>query len=147
MPAKGSDTGTKREFVGKPKKVSFARILAFSGGALTLANWPRKNHHTDLEFAKSIGLQTPCVSATQYMGHTISLLLQVFGEGWLQNGKLDVKFMRVVPPDETLQAKAIVKSERGAADAAELELEVWVENQAGQKVLGGTATGRVPGKE
>ena len=127
---------------GKRKEVGFERVLAFSGGPLAIPNWPRRNHHTDEEFARSIGLETPCVSATQYMGYVVSLLMETFGEEWLQRGTLDVKFMRVVPPNASLQAKARVTSrepERG------LVLDVWVESESAEMVLSGTATFRAGG--
>jgi acyl dehydratase len=131
-----------QKFAGKVKLVSLERILAFSGGPLTIPNWPRKNHHTDLTFAKNIGLETLCVSATQYMGHLVSLLMSVFGDEWLSRGKFNVKFTRVVPPGEQLQAKAVVRSITSQGAAADFELDVWVENQNGEKVLSGTAAGR-----
>jgi len=144
MLTKTSAITVGQEFSGKVKNVSLERMLAFSGGQLTIPNWPRKNHHTDLPFAKNIGLETLCVSATQYMGHLISVLIKLFGDEWLNTGKIDVKFTKVVSPAQRLQAKAVIRAVSNESGTAKVELDVWVENQDGEKVLSGTAAGQCP---
>ena len=110
------DTPIGQHFNGKPKKMSWERIWTFSGGAFTSEGWPRKNLHTDTEFAKNLSLPTVGVSATQYLGHLAELMLNLFGEGWLRGGKMtDLKFVKLVTDGDILtsKAKVIAKNIRG----------------------------------
>ena len=79
------DTPIGCEFAGKLKKMSWERLWAFSGGSFNQAGWPKKNIHTDTEFAKSMGLPTVGASATQYLGHITELMIDLFGEEWLNH--------------------------------------------------------------
>jgi acyl dehydratase len=138
------DTPIGLEFVAKPKTLSWHRIWTFSGGPFILEGWPKKNLHTDIEFARSLGLQTVGVSATQYLGHMAELMLDLFGKSWLSNGKMiNVKFPRLVANGDVITSKAkVVKKERSGS-AIKYTLEIYVENQNGDKVLAGSATGLI----
>ena len=132
------DTLVGQEFAGKPKKLTRERVWAFSGGPFNTPAWPKKNIHTDLEFADSMGLPTTYVSATQYLGHLAELMIDLFGEGWLSSGKMSgVKFIKPVTQGDTIQARVRIRSKA----EEEYTLDVWCENQNGDKVLVGTAIG------
>jgi acyl dehydratase len=138
------DTLVGQEFSGKPKKLTWERIWAFSGGPFNTPGWPKKNIHTDLGFANSMGLQTVFVSATQYLGHLAELMIDLFGEGWLRGGKTsNAKFIKPVTQGDTIQTKAKVHSKEEKGSVIEYTLDVWCENQNGDKVLVGAATGIV----
>jgi acyl dehydratase len=137
------DTKIGHEFTGKRKTISEARVFAFSGGRLNAPGWPGKNIHTDLEFARSCGLQTRSVSGTQYMGYLIELMVDLFGESWLSHGKMDLKFIAIVDVGDSLTAKAVVTSKELEGSGTRFALEMWCENQRGDKVAVGTATGRI----
>ena len=136
---KNTKEGT--EFSGKPKVVSEPRVWAFSGGFFSASGWPRKNIHTDLEFARQCGMSTRAVSATQYMGYLTELMLDLFGDSWLSNGKLNVKFINIVDVGDRLVTKAVVKSKEAQGAAVKFDFDVWSENQRGEKVMVGTASG------
>lgn len=129
------------EFTGKPKRISWQRLWAFSGGPFNNQGWPRKNIHTDLEFARGVGLATVAASGTQPKGHICELLVDLFGEAWLSSGWITVKFIKVIPENDILHAKAKVTSVEQAPDQTKVELEVWCENQEGEKSVVGTAKG------
>jgi len=132
------------EFAGKPKKMIWERIWAFSGGVFTSQGWPKKNLHTDTEFAQKLGLPTVGVSATQYLGHMAELMIDVFGEAWRSHGRMsDVKFVKLVANGETLVSKAKVVDKEEEDSTVKYVLEIFVENQNHDKVLVGTATGIV----
>ena len=138
------DTPVGHRFVGKPKKMSWERIWAFSGGPLAFQEWPKKNLHTDPEFARSLGLPTICVSATQYLGHMVELMLYLFGEAWLRNGKMtNIKLPRLVKDGDVITSKARVVKREESGSGIKYDLEIIVENQDGEKVLVGQATGVV----
>ena len=131
------------EFTGKRKTISEARVFAFSGGRLNAPGWPAKNIHTDLEFAKSCGLQTRSVSATQYMGYLTELMIDLFGETWLSHGRMELKFIAIVDVEDSLLTKAVVTSRELESSGTRFVLDMWCENQHGNKVAVGTAIGRI----
>jgi len=134
------DTKEGYEAIGKPKVLSEERVYAFSGGPFKVSPWPRKNIHTDLEFAKNCGLQTRAVSATQYMGHLAELMIDLFGEKWFQQGKMSLKFIAIVDVGDRLVSKAIVRSREEENGSVRFNLDIWCENQDSNKVAVGTAS-------
>jgi acyl dehydratase len=137
------DTKVGAEFTGKRKTISETRVFAFSGGRFDAPGWPAKNIHTDLEFAKSCGLQTRSVSATHYMGYLIELMVDLFGESWLSHGKMDLKFVAIVDVGDSLLTKAVVTSKELERSGTRFVLDMWCENQHGKKVAVGTAMGLI----
>ena len=134
------DTKEGYEAFGKPKTLAEARVWAFSGGRFNVPGWPAKNIHTDLEFAKNCGVQTRAASATQYMGHLAELMIDLFGEKWFKHGKMELKFIAIVDVDDRLLSKAIVRSKEKESGGIRFNLDVWAENQHGNKVAVGTAS-------
>lgn len=128
------------EAFGKPKTLAEVRVWAFSGGRFNAPGWPAKNIHTDLEFAKNCGVQTRAVSATQYMGHLTELMTDLLGEKWFKHGKMSLKFIAIVDVGDRLVSKAIVRSKEKESGGVRLNLDVWCENQHGNKVAVGTAS-------
>lgn len=139
------DTPVGQEFCGKPKVQAMERIWAFSGGSFRAQGWPLKNIHTDYEAAERMGLSTVYVSATQYLGYIAEFMADLFGEKWLSSGRTDdLKFTQPVTEGDTILVKAVVKSKEQEGDRTRIVLDVWCENQNGEKVLVGSATGFVP---
>ncbi len=136
-------SGEGTVFTGKKKKAAIERLWTFSGGAFALSGWPARNTHTDPNFARDRGLRTAIASGTQFEGHVVQLMLDLFGLKWLSHGTMDIKFTGQVEVDDTVTARAVVKERKPEAGGHVFVLDVWVENQRGDKVLAGTATGRV----
>ncbi|HBE44894.1 MAG TPA: hypothetical protein DDW17_05420 [Deltaproteobacteria bacterium] len=136
------DTEIGQEFAGKPKKMIWERVWTFSGGVFTSQGWPKKNLHTDIEFAQNLGLPTVGVSATQYLGHMAELMIDLFGEAWLNHGRMsNVKFIKLVVDGDMLVSKAKVVGKEQEGSTVKYVLDIYVENQNHDKVLVGTATG------
>ncbi|MBM4332920.1 MAG: hypothetical protein FJ117_17190 [Deltaproteobacteria bacterium] len=135
------DTQIGATFSGKAKRVSWERLWAFSGGPLSITGWPKKNIHTDLEFARSFGLSSVAASATQYMGYVVELLIGLFGVEWLWHGRMDVKFIGLVDAGDMLISKAQVQYKESRDDSIQFTLAVCCEKQDRTKVLVGSATG------
>lgn len=128
---------------GREKKITAARLITFSGGSLTDAGWPRKNIHTDTDFAKSTGLPSRCASGTQFQGQMVEFMVDLFGERWFETGIMNVKFVDLVLEDQTVTAHAKVTGKKPDAKGTRVELEVWSERDDGRKVMAGTAVGLV----
>jgi len=136
-------TSKGTEFAGRAKTVSHERICAFSGGFPKGPDWPKKNIHTDLAFARNCGLSAQAASGAMFEGYLAELMIDLFGLQWLTNGKINLVFVKTVTPGEILTAKALVAEKKPIAAGVEFVLDVWCENGLGDKVVLGTATGYV----
>jgi acyl dehydratase len=132
-----------QELNGNRKVISWQRIWAFSGGAFAKEGWPKKNLHTDTAFARSVGLASEAASGTQIQGYVIQMAIDLFGEEWLKNGTMDVKFIGLVKAGDSVISKARVTSKEKIQDKTRVTLDVWVENQEAEKVLVGNIAGFV----
>ena len=132
------------EFSGKPKEITEGRVYVFSGGFPKGPGWPHKNIHTDVKFARRCGLPARNVSGSMFESYLTELMIDLFGEDWLKQGKMQLVFIRMVIIGDTLLPKAIVQSKREEHSGMRFVLEIWCENQHGDKVIVGTGTGLVP---
>lgn len=90
-----------------------------------------RNHHTDPEIARSIGLPGTVAQALHYCGALSHLMLEKYGEQWLVGGGFDMKFLRpVIAGDE------ITVEVAGEGDTHRVECY----NQRRELVAIGTAT-------
>lgn len=128
---------------GNLKTVTEEKVYYFSGGFPRDPGYPKKNIHTDLEFAMSCGLPTRAASGAMFEGYLAELMINLFGEGWLRHGKMSLTFIAIVDPGDTLVPKAVVQSRQAEDSGIRFAMEVWCENQHGRKVVVGTATGLV----
>jgi len=120
-------------FMGDPKFMSYERVVLFSGG---------NNIHSDIQVAKKCGLDQTYVSATQYLGHVVQLLVKTLGVRFHFWGKIyDTKFLKPVAIGDTLQSFCKVVNKIGEKYQDMLVFDIWVENQDGEKVLVGKARG------
>jgi acyl dehydratase len=131
-------------FTGRDKTLSYERLWAFSGGPFAAEGWPRKNLHTDPGTAQRVGLPAAVASGTQFQGHAVELLVELFGPDWLSSGSMDVKFVRGVPAGETLHVEAVVVSVGSAEGGTEVLLDISCVNTEGRPALVGSARGLVP---
>lgn len=134
------DTQEGHEFSGNFKTVTEERVYAFSGGFPRGPGWPKKNIHTELEFARSCGLPTQAASGAMFEGYLTELMIELFGGNWLREGKMSLKFIAIVDPGDRLLPKAVVQSREIEDSGVRFVMELWCENQHGKKVVVGTAT-------
>ena len=129
------------QFEGRARKLSLARMLAFSGGLLDTSGWPDANLHTDDDKAREAGLKSIIASGTQSEGILLQLLVSLFGPDWHRSGTIDAKMTSSVGINDTIQAKARLISRSPTAQGEQFVLEVWCENGAGVKNIVGQAQG------
>ncbi len=118
------------------KKVTLDKMRLYAG-------WPAsRNIHTDYQVAQSMGLPQPIGTGMQTAEYVGELLIKFFGVGYL-GGKISITFTGMVLPDDEITTRGIVREKVTEGDAVRLILDVWCENQHGQKVVVGTASGLV----
>ncbi len=115
------------------KEITLEKMRAYSG-------WPRRNIHTDDEVARQAGLPRAVCQGTQHLTYLSEVLKRFFGEGWIRGGKLSVTFIGLVMPGDVVTPRAIVRGKVTEEGMGRLDLEVWVENQRGEKVIVGIAS-------
>ena len=129
------------EAVGSTKTPTSYRTWLFSGGWPRKEGWPAKNVHTDLEFARASGLATRNASGAMAEGYIAELMVDLFGEEWLCRGTVELKFVRPVDPGDRVTARATVTANRREGSRTGIDLAVRCDNQHGDAVVIGTATG------
>lgn len=117
------------------KFVTFEKMQLYEPGV--------KNLHTDVETAKKAGLPGPIIGGQQSYAYLSEMLMNFFGEGWVKGGKIAVSLVKIVPPGDTLTGKGVVKEKVNEGDKVRLVLDIWLENQNGEKAVVGTASGLV----
>lgn len=124
------------------RKISAEEIISNSRGRESLWGQPAagKNMHNDTETAHSIGARDVVAGGIDTMRVGWELLFNSFGERWLNGGKLSCTFINMVCGGDELTAKGVVR-EAAEGDAADhVYLDIWLENQDGEKVIVGKAS-------
>ena len=101
------------------------------------------NIHTSEEMAKSVGFPGTVTEGLQICASISKLMTNFFGEGWIRGGKLSVNFIGIMGPGDTITIKGIVKEKTPEDSAIRITLDVWCENQRGEKTIVGVASGLV----
>ena len=97
------------------------------------------NIHTDPELARAAGLGSPIASGMMTTAYLNELLRGTFGADWIRSGHLAITFIGSLRAGDEAVACAVVKGRHEVDGATRLELEVWCENQRGEKVTVGSA--------
>ena len=135
------DVAPGHQASGKPKKVTSYRTWLFSGGWPRFDGWPAKNIHTDLDAARECGVPKRAASGAMMQGYLAELMVDTVGEEWLRLGVLDLKFTGIVDVDDTVTSRLAVTGKAEEGSMMRVDMDVWCENQRGEKVVVGTATG------
>ena len=112
----------------------------------TLAHFKRTDEmtiHTDMEAARREGLPAPVATGPQVAALIFRQLRTCFGRGWIEGGRCELTFRRPVYVTDFCVARGLVRRREESAEGIRLHCDVWIENQAGEKVIVGTASGLV----
>ena len=107
------------------------------------AGWGNRNIHTDWEVADKAGLPAPLVPGMMTHDYFSEMLIHFFGEEWLRGGRLSLSFVHYVLPGDTLTIAGVIREKVAEGPALRMNLEMWCENQRGEKVAVGTASALV----
>jgi acyl dehydratase len=98
--------------------------------------------HQDEEFARAAGMGGVFAHGMLSMGFVAQAVTDWAGAGTVR--KLGVRFTGLVRLKDTVTCRGRVLARR--EDTSLVDLEVWAENQRGEKVVTGTATVALPGR-
>ena len=116
------------------KSVSQRRIDVYSGVR------PR-SIHSDEAFAREKGFRTCLAQGMMSTAYASQLMVQLLGPGFARGGTLSMAFIKPVYAGDRLTVRGVVKDKQSDNGATRLVVEVWVENQHGEKTAVGHATG------
>lgn len=103
-----------------------------------------KNIHTDDEVARRAGLPRAVAQGRYPVAYIAERMLEFFGRGWIEGGKLEVTLVKGIYPGDTLTVKGVITNKIPEGNAIRLVLDVCLENQAGEPATVGIASGLVP---
>jgi acyl dehydratase len=126
LPAEGA------ELPALARTITLAMCEAFSG--------PHKNYHTDREMARMLGFPDVVVQGMMSVCFVADMLAAAFGEGWQAGGKLDVRLVNVVWPEDTVTARGRVRETVAEGSRRRALCDVWCEKGDGTVTVIGTAS-------
>jgi acyl dehydratase len=97
--------------------------------------------HVNEEFAKKAGLGGTIAHGAISLGYFCEMLVNYFGENWLEGGGFSVSFISPVRPGYKVKYRGVITGERETDKGKVLDLEIWCENQDGVKCIVGKAYG------
>ncbi|MBI4189537.1 MAG: MaoC family dehydratase [Betaproteobacteria bacterium] len=108
------------------------------------STWPHKNIHSDAEAARAEGLPEPVGSAPTFFALVTRAMMTCFGDGWIIGGRSSLKMIKPVYAHNFVTAKGILKEKQAEGASVRYVFDVWVENEAREKVVVGSASALVP---
>jgi|SRR5919197_883010 acyl dehydratase len=116
------------------KEVSQRRIDAYSG-----VN-PR-SIHSDEAWARQKGFRTCLAQGMMSTAYVSQMMVKLLGPGFARGGTMSMAFIKPVYAGDRLTVHGVVKDKQSDDGATRVVVEVWVENQHGEKTAVGHATG------
>ncbi|MFC2016239.1 hypothetical protein ACFLUF_00825 [Chloroflexota bacterium] len=106
-------------------------------------DWPEtKNRHTDYAAAQQEGKPAPFAMFNHLSQIVGSMLVKFFGTGYL-GGTFSGKAVKICYVDDVLTTRMIVTDKVVEGDKMRIILDVWIEDQNGEKIIVGNASGMV----
>lgn len=99
--------------------------------------------HTDEAWAQRKGFKAPLAQAMMSTAYVSELMTRFVGAGFVKGGTLSMVFIKPVYVGDRLTVHGVVKERRAEGTATRVVVEVWCENQDGDKTAVGTASGRL----
>jgi acyl dehydratase len=126
--------GVGQELPSLVKEMSQRRIDVYSGVR------PR-SIHTDEAWAHQKGFRTTLAQGMMSTAFASEMMTRLLGEGFVRGGTLSMAFIKPVYAGDRLTVRGVVKETRPEGGRTRVVVEVWCENQHGEKTAVGTASG------
>ena len=99
-----------------------------------------KSIHTDEAWARQKGFRAPLAQAMMSTAYVSEMMTRFLGAGFVKGGKMSMAFIKPVFAGDRLTVRGVIKEKQPDGDATRV-VEVWCENQHGEKTAVGTASG------
>jgi acyl dehydratase len=101
---------------------------------------PGANYHTDAEQARKLGFPNIVVQGMMSTCFAGQVMLDHFGRGFVEGGKMSLKLTNVLWVDESVTARGRIRSSEPEGTRTRVHCDVWVEKDDGTRVLIGEAS-------
>jgi 3-hydroxybutyryl-CoA dehydratase len=95
--------------------------------------------HYDQAFSVRNGLRAPIAAGMMSCAYLSEMLAKTFGTAWLNGSQFKTTFIQPVFVGDTVTAKGVVRTVESTAQGNTVTVDVWCENQRGEKVTVGEA--------
>jgi acyl dehydratase len=141
FPAGSAEAGVEEITIGQAlprlvKEVSQRRIDAYSGVR------PR-SIHTDEAWARQKGFRATLAQGMMSTAYVSEMMTHFAGAGFVKGGWMSVAFIKPVYAEDRLTVQGVVREKRPDNGGTRVVVEVWCENQHGEKTAVGSASGVV----
>ena len=119
------------------KEMTQRRIDVYSGVK------PR-SIHTDETWAHQKGFRTTLAQGMMSTAYVSEMMTRLLGAGFVKGGTISMAFIKPVYAGDRLTVHGVVKERRPEGAGTRVVVEVWCQNQHGEKTAVGTATGLRP---
>jgi acyl dehydratase len=121
-------TGRARQ-ISELHLVDFERVI-----------WERvANVHSDPEVAKKVGMERPIASGQNQLAFLHEMLQSRFGDGWVRGGRISVRWLKPLYLGDVVTPMGSVSTVEVQGSRTRVAMEVWCENQDGDRTAIGTA--------
>src|SRR6266481_5516591 len=118
------------------KEISQRQIDAYSGvRPLSI--------HTDEAWARAKGFRTCLAQGMMSTAYVSEMMTRLLGAGFVKGGTMSMAFVQPVFAGDRLSVHGVVKERRPERGGTRVVVEVWCENQHGQKTAVGEASGLI----
>jgi 3-hydroxybutyryl-CoA dehydratase len=97
--------------------------------------------HTDEAWARKKGFKAPLAQAMMSTAYVSEMMTRFLGAGFVKGGRLSMVFIKPVYVGDRLTVHGVVKERIAEGADTRVVVEVWCENQDGEKTAVGTASG------
>ena len=95
--------------------------------------------HYDQAFSAQNGLRAPIAAGMMSCAYLSEMLTKSFGAAWLNGSQFNTTFIQPVFAGDTVTAKGVVRTVETTPPGKRVTVDVWCENQTGEKVTVGEA--------
>jgi len=99
--------------------------------------------HSDEAFAQKKGFRAPLAQAMMSTAYVSEMMTRFVGAGFVKGGQLSMAFIKPVLAGDRLTVHGVVKDKQPEGGRTRVVVEVWCENQHGEKTAVGTASGLI----
>jgi acyl dehydratase len=131
------DVAVGQELPPLEKELTQRHIDAYSGVRA-------KSIHSDEAWARSKGFRTTLAQGMMSTAYISEMMMELLGAGFIRGGAMSVAFVQPVYAGDRLTVRGVVKDVRPEHGVTRVVVDVWCENQHGQKTAVGTASGMLP---
>ncbi|MBI2206817.1 MAG: MaoC family dehydratase [Candidatus Rokubacteria bacterium] len=102
-----------------------------------------KSIHTDEAWAKAKGFRTTLAQGMMSTAYVSEMMTKLCGAGFVKGGTISVAFIKPVYAGDRLTVRGIVKEKTAENGGTRVAVDVWCENQHGEKTAAGMASGLI----